>query len=302
MMRWRFLASPIERVRCAALAAGLTLALAGLQPAEAAARFDCVIEPSRFVKIGSPVTGILESVPIQRGERVKQGQVLARLEARVEMATVALQKLRSSDEAGLNGQWARLSLAQQRMDRTAQLFKRGMATEASHDEVIADLEINRADFERLDIQRRLAGLELERAEAILAQRTIKSPIDGIVVRRTLSPGEFVNQDAHIAEIADLDPLHVEVFLPVAYYPQIAKNDTGIVRPAEPISGAYTATVSVVDRVFDATSNTFGVRLILDNADSGLPAGQRCSVEFDIEAIDVVGTGFTYDAGQGKTPD
>ena len=301
-MHWLFPASPIDCVRWTAFALCLVLASAEMRPAKAAVRFDCVIEPSQLVKIGSPVTGILEAVPVRRGERVKQGQILAQLEARVEKATVALQKLRSLDEAGLNGQRARLSLAQQRMERISQLYKREMATEASHDEAIADLEISRADFERLDIQRRLAGLELKRAEAIVAQRTINSPIDGVVVRRVLSAGEFVNQDAHILEIAGLDPLHVEVFLPVAYYLQIAEGDTGVVRPAEPIGGTYTATVRVVDRVFDASSNTFGIRLSLENADSDLPAGQRCSVEFDIEPIDVVGTGFTYDAVQEEVSD
>jgi hypothetical protein len=51
--------------------------------------------------------------------------------------------------------------------------------------------------------------------------------------------------------------------------------------SEPIAGVHPATVTVVDRVFDAASGTFGVRLDLSNPDGALPAGQRCTVAFDL---------------------
>jgi len=50
-----------------------------------------------------------------------------------------------------------------------------------------------------------------------------------------------------------------------------------------IGGTYAATVTVVDRVLDAASGTFGVRLTLPNPDLQLPAGIRCKVRFDITA-------------------
>jgi len=43
--------------------------------------------------------------------------------------------------------------------------------------------------------------------------------------------------------------------------------------------AFTARVETVDEVFDAASGTFGVRLVVDNQDGGIPAGSRCEVEF-----------------------
>ena len=58
-----------------------------------------------------------------------------------------------------------------------------------------------------------------------------------------------------------------------------------VRPGEPIGGAYIAVVAVVDRVFDPSSGTFGVRLELDNPGNKLPGGQRCTVTFTLPARD-----------------
>jgi hypothetical protein len=52
-----------------------------------------------------------------------------------------------------------------------------------------------------------------------------------------------------------------------------------VRPEAPIGGSHQAKVAVVDRVLDASSGTFGVRLELPNADRALPAGARCRVDF-----------------------
>ena len=54
--------------------------------------------------------------------------------------------------------------------------------------------------------------------------------------------------------------------------------TAVVQP-EGIGGRHTAVVKIVDKVFDAASGTFGVRLELANRSGTLPGGVRCQVEF-----------------------
>jgi multidrug efflux pump subunit AcrA (membrane-fusion protein) len=51
-------------------------------------------------------------------------------------------------------------------------------------------------------------------------------------------------------------------------------------PEAPVGGRHAATVAVVDRVVDAASGTFGIRLLLPNPDLALPAGLRCRVRFE----------------------
>jgi hypothetical protein len=48
---------------------------------------------------------------------------------------------------------------------------------------------------------------------------------------------------------------------------------------EPVGGTHAATITVVDRVIDAASGTFGVRLALPNADYAVPGGLGCKIRF-----------------------
>jgi multidrug efflux pump subunit AcrA (membrane-fusion protein) len=127
----------------------------------------------------------------------------------------------------------------------------------------------------------IARLDVTRSEELLKQRRFISPIDGVVVERTLVPGEYRNEQTPILTLAQINPLKVEVFVPLAYYRRIAIGSTAQVRPDNPIGGNHTATVTVVDQVFDAASGTFGVRLNLPNADLRLPAGVRCRIVFEL---------------------
>jgi multidrug efflux pump subunit AcrA (membrane-fusion protein) len=129
------------------------------------------------------------------------------------------------------------------------------------------------------MNKRLMALELARAKEVLARRTVYSPASGIIHERLMSPGEFVHEQAPLVVIAEINPLYVEVFIPIALYGTVRKGMTTKVMPVEPVGGTYTATVTVVDKVFDAASGTFGVRLELPNPDFELPAGIKCTVDF-----------------------
>lgn len=69
-------------------------------------------------------------------------------------------------------------------------------------------------------------------------------------------------------------------MPAARYGTIRAGDVATVRPDLPGAVSLDAKVSVVDRVVDAASNTFRVRLNLPNPDHRLPAGLRCRISFD----------------------
>jgi RND family efflux transporter MFP subunit len=249
-------------------------------PARAAEQaFDCVIDPSQVVKLGSPITGVLSEVLVTRGEMVSRDQPVARLESSIEAATVKLNRFRAESTARIDAQEERLKLAHSRVERYG--MPRGLVvTQDKYEETAAEANVAEQDLLREKQDRELAKLELERSQAALDQRTIRSTIDGIVTEKKLSAGEFVNQEGYIVQVARLDPLHVEVFLPVIYFERVHVGMEGSVRPAPPIDRTYAATVSVVDRVFDPASGTFGVRLTLPNPGNALPGGQRCKVAFD----------------------
>ncbi len=115
-MRWRFPAIPSNPMRRSLTMLAMML---GTAPAFAAGpSFDCVIDPSEVVKLGSPITGVLAEVLVQRGDAVSRGQPVARLESSIEASTVTLNRFRAESTAKIDAQEERLKLAQSRVDRT----------------------------------------------------------------------------------------------------------------------------------------------------------------------------------------
>lgn len=260
------------------LLAGLSWQVAMIAPAWAE-WFDCVIEPAVVVKVGSQVPGLLESVIINRGDRVEAGQVIAELASDVETATVALMSEQAESTSEIEAQQARFDLAMKKLERTEELVRRNISSKRDLDESVAEMEVVKRELAIAEMRRRAAGLELNRARTVLEQKTIRSPISGVVLQRSLSKGEYLDQDGQLATIAQLDPLFVEVFPPVSRFGSIKNGMSAMVQPNEPIVGTYEGVVTVVDQVFDAASSTFGVRVELSNVDQTIPAGHRCKVSF-----------------------
>ena len=71
-------------------------------------------------------------------------------------------------------------------------------------------------------------------------------------------------------------------MPTPYFGRLSTASRAEVQPEDPIGGRYEAKVVIVDRVLDAGSGTFGVRLALPNRDMRLPAGIRCKITFELE--------------------
>lgn len=224
----------------------------GSQAAEnEATSFQCLMTAETVVSVSPPVSGVIKQVYIERGDKVKKGQVVARLKAVVEQAEVDLAR-------------AQKAFAQRKLKRNQQLFK---------DSIVSEVVVDEAETEA-----KLIELEVRKAEALLIQKTIRSPVSGIVISRSVSDGQFVNTD-EIVKIAKIDPLFVEVVLPVSEFGKVAVGSSATVFPEAPVNGEYSAKVVVVDSLIDAASGTFGVRLELSNPKNALPAGLNCNVKF-----------------------
>jgi len=258
----------------------LTIAL-GVAAAPMLARaqtLDCLVNPYLVVAVSFSTEGVLDAISVDRGDLVKEGQVLATLESSVEKATVALASARARVESALKSNQVRLDFGMRKFTRTDEMYQKNLVPlkeldEAETQKVLAELGILEAKENR-----QIAELELERARAALGQRTLKSPVNGVVTERLLSPGEFV-RGTPIVKLAQLHPLRVEVIAPVALLGKLTPGMTAEVVPESPIGGVHPAKVTVVDRVVDAASGTFGVRLEVPNPSYRLPAGLKCKVRF-----------------------
>jgi RND family efflux transporter MFP subunit len=159
---------------------------------------------------------------------------------------------------------AKAEFAARRVERNADLYLKQMISPHEKDE--------------LETEALLLQLELREAEEHLAMRSIRSPLDGVVVERHFSAGEFVSEDP-IFRLAQVNPLRIEAALPVRLLGRVQVGMKGRVEWEVPVGTVRTGTVTVVDPVVDAASGTIGVRLELPNPDHSLPAGTKCRVSF-----------------------
>lgn len=244
---------------------------------DAARPTDCLIEPSQVIRVNSGVEGVIETIFVERGDTVSRGQIVAQLKSDVDRAGAAASQARATNVHAVRAAESRaayLNSVRQRSEQVQQYLAKDTVEEAQSN-ARAAAEEHRAAAQT----QRVAQLEYVQSQRILAEKTVRSPVNGIVTERVMSVGEYRGPDAsHILTIAQVDPLNVEVFAPIAQLSSIEVGDEVTIYPEEPVGGRYTARVKVIDRVFDAASGTFGMRLNLPNPGYKLPAGLRCRME------------------------
>lgn len=264
--------------QAAAYALILGLSLAG--PARAATPLGCLIEPDRVAEVGSPMVGVIETMYVERGDRVTKGQPIAVLRADVERAQLGVAQSKAEADADVQAAQASVEFNRQRAVRASDLFQKKFISQQALDQARTEADIADQKLAQAREQRRVWQRELGLASAQLSQRTIRSPIDGVIAERYLSPGERV-EEKPLVRVARVDPLKVQVVVPTAQYGRIVVGNSAIVMPELPNAAPVEARVSLVDKVIDAASNTFRVHLELPNPDLRLPAGLRCKVDFDV---------------------
>ncbi len=240
--------------------------------------FDCIIEPSQVLELGSAVIGVIDKLHVERGGDVEAGQVVAELESGTESAAVELARSRAQMTGEVRSRQASAELGNQRRERARELFDHEAMSLDVRQKFETEAELAELELTRAKEQQELARLELKRAIEALKRRSVVSPISGVVVERMLSPGEVVDEEP-ILRIAQLDPLRVEVILPSALFGSIRKGMWGAVMPEVPGDRVHAALVTIVDRVVDSASGTFGVQLELRNPKRKIAGGLHCRVTF-----------------------
>lgn len=216
-----------------------------------AGKIDCMIEPYMVVEVASSTSGVVRKVLVDRGSYVRKGQVLARLESGVE-------------EANAKHAAAKLEFGKKKLERMKLLYQK---------RIIPHLKLEEAETEH-----QLAIHEYKRSTELLRQRTIRSPFSGVVVERYISPGELTEQQK-VLKIARINPLKVEIIAPIRLLGTVKRGMYAEIWPEGPKKGPYKAKVNIIDRVVDAASGTFGIRLLLNNPKHRIPAGVRCQAKF-----------------------
>jgi RND family efflux transporter MFP subunit len=264
----------------------LLVALAAPAASASAQQLDCMIQPHQVVQIGAAAPGVIDRVLVERGDVVTRGQVLVQLNSNVERAALAVARERAAQVGEVVVAKSSRELAQRELQRATELYEQNFVSRTYLDKQKSEVDVAGGRTDQANERRQLSVREVELAAAQLEQRTIRSPITGVVVERFLSQGEYVEQKP-LMRIAAVDPLRVDVLVPAAAFGQVELGAKGLVVPELFNKSEHVAIVKTVDRVIDAASNTFRVRLELPNPTGALPAGLRCKVDLGLTLPEAV---------------
>ena len=182
------------------------------------------------VDVSSKYAGRLETVLVEEGSNVAQGQVIAKVsspeyEAQLRSAQAAVQSAKNAAtaaEAEIAARQSALDFAKSDYERGQQLMKTGYITKQTFDQRRSNYDSAAASVASFTAQRDQAlsqiknnEAEVERIQAILSELTLVSPRNGRVQYQLARAGEVVSAGAPIVTILDLTDVYMTVFLPAA---------------------------------------------------------------------------------------
>ncbi len=259
----------------------VTCLLVGLGASVAAgqdAGIEAVTRPSADVLLKFVQPGRVAEVRVKEGDRVAEGDVLVRLDDSVER--LQAEQLKAEAENLLHIQAAEAQVAQRKADlaKLEWAGQRGAATqwEIEHqrlDVKIGELSVAKARFDRAQAQR-----QYRQALASLERMVLKSPIDGLVEGVAFEPGEAVKALEEVVRVVAIDPLWIDVPVPLPVARRLKKGGPAEVVFPAPDPETRTGRIIHISAVADAAAETLTVRVEVANP-GGRPAGERVRVRF-----------------------
>lgn len=228
------------------------------------------INPVALVNVGSQVSGTVVELNADFNDRVTKGQVLLKLDPTIFNAQIR------QFEASRASAMANLKLAEANYQRNQQLVTQSFVSSTALDQSRREMDVARANVQ-------LAQAQLDRARADLNNSVIRSPIDGVIIKRTIDLGQTVAASfntPNLFQIArDLTKMQIDT--------SVSEADVGALKdglPARFVVDAYP------DREFHATMRqfrlaanvvqnvvTYNVVLDVDNQDEMLKPGMTAQV-------------------------
>lgn len=247
-------------------AAGITTApLQARQAAGLAGLPGQVVIPNEQLRmVSAPLAGLVETVLVATQQFVRKGQVVARLQS-PGLADVQHTYLQAS---------AQRQLAQSALDRDEKLFAEDLiaksrleATRSRHQEVLADVAERTQALRAAGMSD--AGIaQLRSGRGVASAIVLTAPFDGVVLEQLAVAGQRLEAAAPVMKIARLDPLWVEVQVPVDRLAGIViGSEAGV--PAAGVKGL----VISVGRAVASGTQTVAVRVEIRNGAARLRPGQ-----------------------------
>jgi RND family efflux transporter MFP subunit len=246
------------------------------------------LDPYETVAIYPKVTGFLKTIAVDRGSRVRTGDVLATLEA------PELAAQRAEGQSKVQAAAAQLASIRAKADADASTYDRLKAASATPGAVAGnDLTIAQksADADRSQVTSAEQNVEAARQALqsivdLQAYLTVTAPFDGVVTERNVHPGALVGPAGGQAaqpmlRLMKNDRLRLVVPVPDAYLAGVSKGTPVTFTVAAYPGQKFSATIARVADAVDVRTRTMAVELDVANRDGRLASGTFCQVDWPV---------------------
>jgi RND family efflux transporter MFP subunit len=242
----------------------------------------------RIATVSSKITGKVKEVLIEEGQRVAEGEILARLDpvdanAQRQLAGAQL----GSAQSQLAEAQAQLTLAERNLARQRELAAQKLIAASALDAAIAERDSRRARLLSLQRGVRVASDQLNIAELGEDNTIIRAPFAGVIVTKAAQPGEMISPISGgggsirtgIGTLVDMDSLEVQVDVNEAYIGRVQSK-----MPVEAVLNAYPewkipGSVIAIIPTADRSKATVKVRIQLDTKDPRIVPDMGVRVSF-----------------------
>lgn len=249
------------------------------------------LAPVNEVDMGTEVSGTIEIVAVDNNHVVAEGDLLARLDtARLEALVLHARATVTTAEARVGEAQASLVEAERTLDRTRTLAERGIAAQealdiaqSAHDRAVATLASAQAQVQ-------VAEADLAMQEIDLAKAEIRAPISGVVLDRSVDPGQTVAaslQTPVLFRLAeDLAAMELQVDVDEADVGQVRVGQRATFSVDAYPSRAFPAEITRVRLAPDSVEGvvTYETLLSVDNAELLLRPGMTATAEIVVAQI------------------
>ncbi|MCP3126859.1 MULTISPECIES: efflux RND transporter periplasmic adaptor subunit [Shewanella] len=209
------------------------------------------LEAPQEANVVSRISGLIESIAVEEGDRVQKGQVLAVIDSK-------------RQQYDLNRSEAEVKIIEQELNRLKKMNNKEFISADS----MAKLEYN--------LQAAIAKKDL--AELQVKESRVVSPIDGIIAKRYVKAGNMAQEFSDLFYIVNQDELHGIVHLPEQQLTSLKLGQEAQVFNNQQSKNAIHAKVLRISPIVDPQSGTFKVTLAVPNQDARLKAGMFTRVE------------------------
>jgi len=235
------------------------------------------LEADRDVEIRSRVSGRIEELAVDVGDRISKGQLLIQVDdlQQKELVRQAEAAIRVT-VAEKSTQDLRVIAARREHDRQQNLATKGVGTAQQLEAAESKLSIAEAESRLAASKVAQAETELEQSRLELAERRIESPLDGQVASRTVQVGDLAKSDVGLLRIVDLSTVRTAVHVGESDYRQLREGQPAEVR-VDTYPDPFPGRVVRLAPVLDPETRTAVVYIAVENPDGLLKPGMHARV-------------------------